>query len=112
MKKFFLLVLFCMLGSAAYANIPITFSVNMSIQMREGNFDPSKDFVYVRGNFQVDVGDASDWSGTTFTTSDLNSDSIYTITINFPDSLNGKNFEYKFVLNDGGWEALTNNRKL
>jgi hypothetical protein len=112
MKKIFILVLFCLIGSAAYASIPIKFSVNMSIQMREGNFDPAKDFVYVRGNFQVKVGDASDWSGTTFTTSDIDADSIYTITINFPDSLNGKSFEYKFVLNDGGWEALTNNRPL
>jgi hypothetical protein len=112
MKKFFLLVLLCMIGSVAYANIPITFSVNMSIQMREGNFDPSKDFIYVRGNFQKDVGDTTDWGGAKFTTSDLDADSIYTITINFPDSLNGKSFEYKFVLNDGGWEALTDNRKL
>jgi hypothetical protein len=58
------------------------------------------------------VGDASDWSGTTFTTSDLDADSIYTVLINFPDSLDGKSFEYKFVLNDGGYEAIANNRPL
>ena len=109
MKKFFLLFFCCIFGIVAYADVPITFSVNMTVQTQEGNFNPASDQIYIRGNFQVAVGDNSDWGGTTFTATDVDNDTIYTLTINFPDSLVGKTFEYKFVINDGGWENLPTN---
>ncbi len=109
MKKFFLLVVLCIFGSMSYAQIPITFSVNMTVQTKEGNFNPATDHIYIRGNFQKAVGDTIDWGGTTFTASDANHDTIYTLTINFPDSLAGKSYDYKFVINDGGWENLPTN---
>ncbi len=109
MKKLFLLVVLCIFGSMSYAQIPIKFSVNMTVQTKEGNFNPATDHIYIRGNFQKAVGDTIDWGGSTFTASDINNDTIYTLTINFPDSLSGKSFDYKFVINDGGWENLPTN---
>ncbi len=111
MKKIMLTIMFAFLSVSLFAQttIPITFAVNMKIQAEEGYFNPLTDHIYIRGNFQVDVGDASDWSGTTFTATSPNQDSIYSLTINFPDSLVGKDVAYKFVLNDGGWESLPTN---
>jgi len=111
MKKLMLTIMFAFASVALFAQttVPVSFAVNMKIQAIEGNFNPLTDHIYIRGNFQVDVGDASDWSGTTFTATSPNQDSIYSLTINFPDSLIGKNFAYKFVLNDGGWESLPTN---
>ncbi len=109
MKKLLLLFVLFVFGAAAYSQVPITFSVNMTVQAQEGNFNPATDHIYIRGNFQKAVGDTIDWGGTTFTASDANNDTIYTLTINFPDSLVGKTFEYKFVINDGGWENLPTN---
>ncbi|MGE5364545.1 MAG: T9SS type A sorting domain-containing protein [Bacteroidota bacterium] len=114
MKWKFLLFMFlvCSCFISAQNKIPVTFSVNMGVQIKEGNFDPAKDKIYIRGNFQKFVGDASDWSGTTFTTLPVNGDSICALTIDFPDSADGKSFEYKFVLNDGGWESFEPPRAL
>ena len=108
MKKLFLFVILCILTGAAFAQVPVTFSVDMSVQTKEGNFNPQTDYIYIRGNFQKAVGDTIDWGGTTFTAATTD-DSIYALTINFPDSLIGKTFEYKFVINDGGWESLPTN---
>ena len=108
MKKLFLFVVLCLVGSVTFAQVPVSFSVNMGVQTKEGNFNPQTDHIYIRGNFQKAVGDTTDWGGTTFTATTTN-DSIYSLTINFPDSLVGKTFEYKFVINDGGWESLPTN---
>jgi len=82
----------------------------MRVKALEGSFNADTSKIYVRGNFQKSVGDASDWSGSTFRATDENKDSIYAITIDFPDSLVGKSFEYKFVIDDGGWEEDPNRK--
>lgn len=107
MKKIFLLFTFILYSiTLAQTSIPVTFKVKMNIQKEEGNFNPSTDAVYVRGNFQKAVGDTTDWGGTTFTTSDPDGDMIYEIVINFPESTSGSSYQYKFVINDGGWEPF------
>ena len=112
MKKVLFTLLFAFLSTAAFAQIPITFSVRLNVQTRDGNFSPDTDHIYIRGNFQTSVGDASDWSGTTFEATDANKDTVYSLVINFPDSLDGKTFQYKFVINDGGWESFEPPRTL
>ena len=50
-------------GQLALVAIPVTFQVDMSIQMFEGNFPPGANVV-VRGSFQTDFGDpGGNWQG-------------------------------------------------
>lgn len=113
MKKWFLLILLSLSGIlSAQQVIPVKFRVNLSVQQAEQNFDPATDVIYVRGNFQTDVGDDSNWGGTTFEAKDDDGDLIYEITIDFPDSTSGKSYLYKFVINDGGWEPFEPPRSL
>ena len=68
MKKFFFMLFF--FSSAiiiiSAQTIPVTFSVNMGARVFNGIWDPSKDSIAVRGDFQADAGDVYDWSGFIF----------------------------------------------
>ena len=89
-------------------DIPVTFSVNMNVQISNGNFDPGAgDYVVIRGSFQAEAGDPfGDWQGEMFTTADGDADGIYELDVMFPDTSNGKNFAFKFVTMPGdGWES-------
>ena len=93
--------------SSAQTTVNVTFQVNMSIYMQLGLFHPATDSIVIRGDFEHFVG-ASDWSGNTFLmTASATNDSIYTLTVPFPDSVVGKTTNYKFVLHSAagdGWE--------
>jgi hypothetical protein len=87
----------------------VTFRVHMGIQSALGTFNPATDTLVMRGNFEHFVGQ-SDWSGTFFRlTKSTSNDSIYTITIPFPDSVAGQGIQYKFVIVSPGkgdnWET-------
>jgi hypothetical protein len=100
-------------ASSSFADVNVTFQVDMGIQMQlpSGKFDPATDTVVVRGDFQTMAGDTITWGGHMFTlTKSATNDSIYTITIPFPDSSVGKTIQYKFVKLNGAdnWEGVDN----
>ena len=84
---------------------PVTFQVNLSVQVSKGNFDPSTGTVEARGVFQS----PNQWSGGFTLTNSPGNPNIYTGTYadgNYPGTVEG----YKFVLNGGNYESLPNNR--
>jgi hypothetical protein len=86
--------------SSAFADANVTFQVDMGIymQLATGGFNPATDSVVVRGSFEHLVGQG-DWAGYYFLlTKSSTNDSIYTITVPFPDSAKGQNISFKFVL--------------
>jgi hypothetical protein len=86
--------------SSSFAVTNVTFQVDMGIymQLTSGGFDPATDSVVVRGSFGHFVGQ-DDWAGYYFLMTKSNTnDSIYTITVPFPDSVQGQNITYKYVL--------------
>ncbi|KPL08320.1 hypothetical protein AMJ86_01020 [bacterium SM23_57] len=89
------------------AQNPVTFQCNMDIQIQSGTFDPVNDTLVVRGSF-------NGWSGTQDRLTDADSDKIYTLVVNLPDSLIGTEVEYKFVLIPAGgadqWESVSNRK--
>jgi hypothetical protein len=70
----------------------LTFLVDMSHQINEGNFDPSMQFLDVAGTF-------NDWSGSQLV---LSGGSIYTTTVTNIEV--GSTIEFKFRI-DGSWET-------
>ncbi len=86
--------------NSSFADVNVTFQIHMGIYMQLNQFDPATDTVVVRGDFgqyvgQGNWGDAHNYfalsqSGT--------NDSIYTLTVAFPDSVVGKTLNYKFVI--------------
>jgi Secretion system C-terminal sorting domain len=90
----------------AFATYDVIFQVHMGVQMQLGNFDPATDSVVVQGDFQTMVGDTANWYGTMFLLTDTNNDSIYTITITFPDSSVNHDIQYKFGIEHNGSSAL------
>ena len=72
MKLFVTVALILLIVSVGYTQ-SIDFKVNMSVQMKRGAFDPATDTVYVSGTFNS--------YGTTDVMTDLDNDSIYTITL-------------------------------
>ncbi|MDQ7052539.1 MAG: hypothetical protein Q9P14_06480 [candidate division KSB1 bacterium] len=96
------LLLFCMKAAVAekLGTNPVTFQVNMSIQILEQKFDPTTDFVLVRGSF-------NQWT-TVDTLVDSDGDSLYTKIITFSDSLVGQMIEFKYYYQHNGvevWES-------
>ena len=55
MKKTLYLLVTFLVTSVMYAQVPVTFNVDMSIQMLKGNFTPGTDSVTVTGDFVQDV---------------------------------------------------------
>ncbi len=98
----------------AVETVPVTFQVNMGIQETLGKFIPGTDQVVVRGSFQVDAGDAGDWSGTMFNATDPDGDKVYTVTANLPGGKIGTNYEFKYVIvspgKDDAWEGVDNRK--
>jgi len=104
----FIFSISCLCLSQSYS---VEFRVNMSIQLTSGKFDPASDKIVIRGNFQTDAGDVSDWSGIMFECKDADNDSIYTLTINLPAAKDGTIYEFKYVLIKDGvdnWERISN----
>jgi hypothetical protein len=89
----------------------VTFQVHMGIQRALSNFNPSTDTLVMRGNFEHFVGQ-TDWSGTYFKLAKTANDSIYSITIPFPDSVASQAIQYKYVIVSPGksdnWEGIDN----
>ncbi len=90
-------------------DIPVTFQVDMSVQIFVGNFPPGANVV-VRGSFQSDFGDpGGNWQGNLYQLSDPDSNSIYTGTFNTPASFAGNSYIFKYVIvnppADDNWES-------
>ena len=62
MRFLFTAVVFLLLSTEAFSQIPVHFKVDMNVQIAEERFNPVSDFVVVRGDFQIDAGDAANWS--------------------------------------------------
>jgi hypothetical protein len=107
----FLLAAFIVLGlGTAFAAKNVTFQVHMGIQMQLGQFTAGTDTLVMRGDFEEYLAQ-SNWAGTFFMLAKSpTNDSIYTITVPFPDSVAGKSIQYKFVkVNNGDtWEGVDN----
>ncbi|MFA7287472.1 MAG: T9SS type A sorting domain-containing protein [Melioribacteraceae bacterium] len=112
MKKILLMLFVLAFVGSTYAAVPVKFSVNMNVKIAEGTFVVGTSKVVMRGSFQTDAGDASNWGGTAFELTDGDADGIYTLTVEFPDTAAGNEYEYKFV-NIGtsdGWEGVDNRK--
>lgn len=87
--------------------IPMTFSVNMGVQIARGTFEPDGGIVEVRGSFLT--GPGSTWLGGIVLTNDAANPLIYSGTyLNTNDAV-GSTLQYQFVLNNGTtWESTGN----
>lgn len=104
-----LTILFAFMSTVLFAQIPVTFQVDMGVQVWKGNFTPGTDIVVVRGSFQEDAGDpGGNWQGSLFELTDPDGDTIYTVTANLPTDSAGKMYEFKYVMNADGWEGVDN----
>ncbi len=98
-----------LLTGLAMAQNPITFQVDMSVQIQAGNFNPQLDTVVVRGTF-------NGWTGSDPMLTDADNDSIYDGVFDVgPAGFNaGDTIEYKFVMlkSDGSvvWESIPNRK--
>ena len=118
-------------SSPTKATESVTFQVHMGAMMQAGTFNASTDTVVIRGDFQVMAGDTGhygssgnqNWGGIAFRMAkSTTNDSIFTLTVVFPDTASGKTINYKFVMinsansyrdsvtNGGMWENIPGNR--
>jgi hypothetical protein len=99
MKELKVLALIIMVSAFSFSqSINVTFQVDMSMQVFEGNF-PAGANVVVRGSFQADFGDTGgNWQGNLYQLSDPDDDTVYTGTFNAPASLAGNNYIFKYVI--------------
>jgi len=117
-------------SSQSFATKNVTFQVDMGIYVQIGLFNLATDTVVIRGDFQLMAGDTGyygagltshNWGGRAFMMApSMTNDSIYTLTVAFPDSAAGKTINYKFVIinaanhyvdsttNGGSWESINN----
>ncbi len=114
MKKLMLTIMFAFTSVALFAQIPVTFQVNMGYQIRHSLW-ATTDSVVIRGDFQYDAGDTANkggWAGYHFLMQPRSSgDSVYILAVNMPDSDAAKTFNYKFVEVINGadnWESRSN----
>lgn len=115
MKKLLLPLLILVSSSLVFAqgNIPVTFQVDLTIKTAEGLFIPGTDNVTVRGSFMDETGlRDGDWfpSEGPFVLSDDDADTIYTLILDMPDSLEGNLYEFKYQINDAIWEGDPNRK--
>jgi len=101
MRKLLLSCLLVMAVTGLAFGSSVTFQVNMSAQIDEGNFNIETDYVDVAGTFNS----WGDPSGTQL--SDEDGDSIYTVTIDIAAG----DIEYKFRINSDWNKADYTNRK-
>jgi hypothetical protein len=99
MKKLKVLALIFLVSAFSFSqSINVTFQVDMSIQMYDGNFPPGAN-VIVRGDFQTDAGDPNgNWQGNLFLLTDVDDDSIYSSTFPIPSNFVGNNYSFKYVI--------------
>lgn len=89
------------------APIPLTFEVNLGVQMARGNFNPANgEVVEVRGSFLTDSG--GNWLGGFSLTNDPANAIIYRGTWLDTNDTSGSVIQYQFVLNYGTWETTGN----
>lgn len=92
MKKFYMMALAALFGSAAMAQVSVTFQVDMN------NETVSPDGVHMAGNWQAAAGYPADWQPNTAELTDDDADGIYTLTVDLPTG----QYEYKFI-NGNDW---------
>ena len=78
-------------------DIPVTFSVDMSVQAALGAFNPDTDIVNVTGQF-------NNWNTTALELQRVGTSLVYTNTTTVRAAA-GANIPYKFLINGGTWEA-------
>lgn len=104
-----LIILVSAFSSPQGGNINVTFQVNMSVQIIEGNFVVGTCSAVVRGDFQMDAGDTLNWQGNLFQLTDVDGDSIYTGTFSFTQNFAGNLYNFEYVIVDPGnndlWES-------
>ena len=88
--------------------IPVTIRVNMGARVYNNLWDPAKDSITIRGDFQVDAGDATNWGGFAFKMAGSLTDTIYSVTIKLPVSRIGTTYNYKYVIGPETWEGADN----
>ncbi len=71
----------------------VTFKVNMSYEIAQGNLDPASGYVDIAGSF-------NGWDGASHHLTDADADSVWDITIDIPEG----DIEFKFRLN-GDWDT-------
>ncbi|MCB2213304.1 T9SS type A sorting domain-containing protein [bacterium] len=77
----------------------IDFTVDMSVMIDLGSFDPNTDGVIIRGG----APEIGNWGG--YTAMAANGDGTYSVTINFASLEVGVPLEYKFVIDDDNDQA-------
>lgn len=83
-------------------SIDLEFSVNVGVIKAAGGFDPARNIVVVRGDFEHYVNSSyKDWFGNQFnmTRSSLN-DSVYAVIVHMNNFTLGSTIRYKFVIVD------------
>jgi len=86
-----MLAILTMISFGLAANV--TFEVNMSYEISQGNLDPTTGYVDIAGSF-------NGWDGVNHHLSDADADSVYDITIDIPVG----DIEFKFRIN-GNWDT-------
>ncbi|MCK4578722.1 MAG: hypothetical protein KAU50_08020, partial [Candidatus Marinimicrobia bacterium] len=92
------------------STVPVTFQVDLRIKTAEGVFIPGTDNVTLRGSFMSELGMSGDWfpDEGALVLADADADTIYTHTIDMPDTSVGTTFEFKYAINDAMWEGDPN----
>ncbi|MCF6268906.1 MAG: T9SS type A sorting domain-containing protein [Melioribacteraceae bacterium] len=80
--------------------VPITFEVDMSVQVNKGNFDAATGTVTIAGTM-------NGWDAGATSMSDGDGDLVYSVTL---DLTEGDEHEFKFVKNGDGWESDPNRK--
>ena len=94
MKRIYTLLVSMLIGGVAMAQTAaVTFQVDMS------NTTVSPNGVHVAGDWQVAAGYSSNWDATSAVMTDVNSDGIYTLTVNLPAG----EYQFKYI-NGSSWE--------
>jgi hypothetical protein len=109
MKRIMLTILMALVSVSIFAQVQVTFRVDMGAQVFRGLFSSTTGTVVVRGDFQTDAGDpGGNWQGSFFNMTDPDGDTVYTITATFPSSAVGTTYNFKFVKDGDGWEGDPN----
>ncbi len=113
MKELKILALVVLISAFSFSqSINVTFQVDMSIQVIEGNFIIGTSNVVVRGDFQSDAGDpGGNWQGNLFQLTDTDDDTIYTGTFQIPQNFSGTTYDFTYVITNPGqndyWEVTS-----
>lgn len=93
------LILLITIPSIIYAiETDVLFRVDMSIQIKRGNFHPASDQVKIAGSF-------NEWNNGISILTDENKDSLYEISLRFSA---GDTILFKFIEGTNGWEHIYN----